>query len=175
MFEGFRFSGFWKDSDYAKDCMIEEQPTDELIAEIEEELGYKLPASYIWLMKQHNGGIPRNTAIPTKQRTSWADDHAAITCIMGIGRNKDYSLCGDLGSQFMIDEWGYPEIGVAICHCPSGGHDMVFLDYSECGNQGEPRVVHVELRNGNEHRITPLAENFEAFIRALVPEKSFLP
>ena len=31
---------------------------------MEEELGYKLPAAYIWLMKQHNGGIPVNTCYP---------------------------------------------------------------------------------------------------------------
>ena len=35
----------------------EEAPSDELIASVEQELGYKLPASYIWLMKRHNGGV----------------------------------------------------------------------------------------------------------------------
>lgn len=35
----------------------------------------------------------------------------------------------------MIDEWEYPAIGVAICDCPSAGHDMVFLDYRDCGKK----------------------------------------
>ena len=52
----------------------------------------------------------------------------AITGIFGIGREKSCSLCGELGSQFMIDEWEYPAIGVAICDCPSAGHDMIFLE-----------------------------------------------
>ena len=57
-FEGFDFTGFWDDCDYALKAYVCDPPTDQLIAEIEQELGYKLPASYIWLMKQHNGGIP---------------------------------------------------------------------------------------------------------------------
>ena len=48
-------------------------------------------------------------------------------------QEKSCSLCGELGSQFMIDEWEYPAIGVAICDCPSAGHDMIFLDYRDCG------------------------------------------
>lgn len=166
MFDGFDLSDFWDDSEYAMEKYVEAPPTDELIKEIEEELGYKLPDSYIWLMKQHNGGIPKNTDFPTKTRTSWAEDHIAISGIMGIGRNKPYSLCNKTGgSQYMIDEWEYPPIGVAICNCPSAGHDMVFLDYSECGNDGEPKVVHIAAEYG--YKITPLADNFEMFIRGL--------
>ena len=82
-------------------------------------------------MKQHNGGIPFNTCFPTDSPTNWAEDHIAITGIYGIGREKDYSLCGEIGSQFMIDEWGYPEIGVAICDCPSAGHDIENVVHSE--------------------------------------------
>ena len=107
MFEGFDFTNFWEDSAYALKEYVSETPSDELIASVEQELGYKLPASYIWLMKQHNGGIPVNTCFPTDQTTSWADDHVAITGIFGIGREKTYSLCGEFGSQFMIEEWDY--------------------------------------------------------------------
>ena len=78
-------------------------------------------------MKQHNVGIPVNTYFPTNKPTSWAGDHVAITGIFGIGREKSYSLCGEFGSQFMIEEWEYPAIGVAICDCPSAGHDMIFF------------------------------------------------
>ncbi len=85
-----------------------------MIEEVERELGYKLPESYIWLMKQHNGGIPFNVCFPCDEPTSWADDHVAITGIMGMDKDKMYSLCGQLGSRFMIEEWGYPDIGVAI-------------------------------------------------------------
>ena len=166
MFEGVDFTNFWKDSQYAQKTYTGTPPSDELIAGVEQELGYKLPASYIWLMKQQNGGIPVNTCFPTDTPTSWANNHVAIAGIFGIGREKDCSLCGAFGSQFMIDEWEYPAIGVAICDCPSGGHDMIFLDYRECGSQGEPKVVHIDQEM--DYKITPLADNFEDFIRGLV-------
>ena len=167
-FEGFDLTNFWDDNWYALKEYVSDPPSDELIASVEEELGYKLPASYIWLMKQHNGGIPVNTCCPCDEPTSWAEDHVAITGIFGIGREKSYSLCGELGSQFMIDEWEYPAIGVAICDCPSAGHDMIFLDYRACGPQGEPAVVHVDQEN--DYQITHLADSFEEFIRRLEHE-----
>ena len=108
IFYNFDFSDFWNDSGYALSQYVEEFPTEEIIHSVEQELGFKLPASYIELMKMHNGGTPKNCCFPTTESTSWAEDHIEITGIMGIGRNKTYSLCGTLGSQFMIDEWGYP-------------------------------------------------------------------
>ena len=172
-FEGFDLTNFWDDSMYALKEYVSDPPSDELIASVEEELGYKLPAAYIWLMKQHNGGIPVNTCYPCDEPTCWAEDHVAITGIFGIGREKSCSLCGELGSQFMIDEWEYPAIGVAICDCPSAGHDMIFLDYRVCGPQGEPAVVHVDQEN--DYKITHLADSFEEFIRGLEHESLYDP
>ena len=170
-FEGFDLTNFWDDNWYALKEYVSDPPSDELIASVEEELGYKLPAAYIWLMKQHNGGIPVNTCYPCDEPTCWSDDHVAITGIFGIGREKSCSLCGELGSQFMIDEWEYPAIGVAICDCPSAGHDMIFLDYRACGPQGEPAVVHVDQEN--DYKITHLADSFEEFIRGLEHESLY--
>ncbi|OMF97005.1 Imm51 family immunity protein [Paenibacillus sp. FSL R7-0337] len=162
---------FWEDSDYALKSYVSPLPSDELIVSVEEELGYKLPASYIAMMKQHNGGIPRNTCFPVTESTSWAEDHVAISGIAGIGRDKSYSLCGDLGSRFMIEEWGYPDIGVVFGDCPSAGHDVIMLDYRHCGPEGEPEVIHVD-QEGN-YEITFLAPDFETFIRGLVNDEVF--
>ena len=172
-FEGFDLTNFWDDNWYALKEYVSDPPSDELIASVEEELGYKLPAAYIWLMKQHNGGISVNTCYPCDEPTCWSDDHVAITGIFGIGREKSCSLCGELGSQFMIDEWEYPAIGVAICDCPSAGHDMIFLDYRVCGPQGEPAVVHVDQEN--DYKITHLADSFEEFVRGLEHESLYDP
>lgn len=166
IFHDFDMTGFWKDSEYARQKYIEKRPSAKLIASIEKELGVRLPASYVELMTLQNGGIPCNTCFPTKAATSWAEDHVAITGIMGIGRTKTYSLCGELGSKFMQEEWGYPEIGICVCDCPSAGHDMIMLDYRKCGKDGEPEVVHVDQER--DYKIIFLAKNFETFIRGLV-------
>jgi hypothetical protein len=71
----------------------------------------------------------------------------------------------------MQEEWGYPEIGICICNCPSAGHDIVMLDYRKCTNEGEPRVIHVDQES--DYKITILAQDFETFIRGLVNESVF--
>lgn len=144
IFADFDFTDFWDDREYYRKNYLMPPADDALIASVEEELGYKLSLSYIELMKMRNGGAPKNRCCPTNESTSWAEDHAAITAIMGIGRSKAESLCGGLGSQFMIDEWGYPPIGVYFGDCPSAGHDMILLGYSQCGKDGEPRVMHLD-------------------------------
>lgn len=171
MFDNVNLDEFWDDSDYAMKEYMSAPVTDEMIQDVEKELGYKLPESYIYLMKLHNGGMPQNSCCPCDSRTTWANDHVAIEGIYGIGREKTNSLCGELGSKFWIEEWEYPEIGIAICDCPSAGHDMIFLDYRECGRDGEPKVVHVDQEW--DYKITVLAENFEEFICKLCSEDMF--
>jgi SMI1 / KNR4 family. len=159
---------FWDDCEYALKHYVEEKPTDELIKSIEDELGYKLPDSYISLMKIHNGGIPKKTCYPTSTPTSWSDNHIQICGISGIGRKKMYSLCGEMGNNFMIQEWGYPNIGLVICDTPTAGHDIIMLDYRKCGPHGEPEVIHVDQEF--DYKITFLAENFITFLNGLVDE-----
>ena len=126
MFDSVDLTRFWDDSEYALEEYVSPPPDDALIREVEEELGYKLPASYIALMKAHNGGIPTRCCCPV------------------VGRDKANTLCGEMGTAFWVEEWEYPAIGVVICDTPSAGHDMVFLDYTACGREGEPCVTVVD-------------------------------
>lgn len=171
MFDDFNFTDFWKDTEYALNAYDSGSFTEKDIEAIENKLGYKLPASYIYLMKTRNGGIPNNCCCPCTGRSGWDVDHIEITGIYGIGHEKMYSLDGGFGSRFWIDEWEYPDIGIAICDCPSAGHDMVFLDYRECGPDGEPKVVHID--NELDNQITLLADSFEEFITKLRPESDY--
>jgi hypothetical protein len=143
-----------------------------MISQAEKDLGYKLPGSYIQLLTSKNGGTPHNTCYPTATATSWADDHIAISGICGIGGQWGINS-NELGSQFMLDEWGYPPIGIVVAQCPSAGHDAVMLDYRRCGAQGEPQVVHVSVEEDEEPNITFLANNFQEFLAGLVNEEQF--
>lgn len=163
---------FWEASEYSKKAYEAEPVTKDLVSAIEAKLGYKLPSSYVELMQTQNGGLPRRTCYRTKQRTSWADDHVAITGIYGISASKPNALCGEFSTQFWIDEWGYPPIGVYFADCPSAGHDMLCLDYSARDPSAEPRVVHVDQEL--DYRVTVLADTFEEFLLGLQPEANFL-
>jgi hypothetical protein len=170
-FEEFNFDNFWEDSDYAKKEYVGAELTLKMVHKVEQKIGYKLPSSYITLLKSQNGGIPRYTIFPTTERTSWANDHVAIAGILGIDSRKTYSLLGSVGSEFMKSEWGYPDIGIYVCNCPSAGHDMIALDYRKCGKDGEPEVVHVDQEL--DYKITFLSSNFGEFIIGLVHDDDF--
>ncbi|POP46237.1 SMI1/KNR4 family protein [Superficieibacter electus] len=163
----FDFTDFWDDCEYSQQSYIGATPTDEEIAEVETELGYRLPEAYKALIKIHNGGLLTRNGFENPLQRDWASPGFAVESLYGVDRTRHYSLCGEMGSQFWLDEWGYPAIGVAIADGISGGHDMIFLDYSDCGPQGEPCVVHIAQESGYE--ITWLAGNFRDFINGLLP------
>ncbi len=167
-FQKFDIAGFWDDSDYFTSSG---EITVERVLDAENKLGYKLPESYIQLIRTKNGGSSKKDCFPTTNPTSWAEDHIAISGIKGLGGAWGIDS-DDLGNQHCIDEWGYPEIGIAVCECPSAGHDMVMLDYRKNGKSGEPEVVHVDVES-DEPTITFLAKDFEAFIVGLVDVELF--
>lgn len=171
VFGDFEIAEFWELSDYANECYVDDIPSQADIARTEADLGYRLPKSYVELMSHQNGGIPRKRRHRTATRTSWSSDHIAIEGISAIGHRKRYSLCGGLGQQLWLGEWGYPSIGVYFADCPSAGHDMLCLDYRECGANGEPQVVHIDQEW--DYQITFVAPNFEAFIRGLEGDEAF--
>ena len=171
IFADFDLTQFWEPSEYAWKEYVGEPLTDEAVAAVERELGCQLPASYVELMRFQNGGIPRRTNHRAAERTTWADDHIAITGLYSIGSEKPCSLCGEVGSRFWVEEWSYPDIGVYFADCPSAGHDMLCLDYRECGSKGEPQVVHIDQEW--HYKIVFVAKNFESFIRGLEDDAAF--
>jgi len=171
-FDGFDFEGFWNDCPYSLENYVEPPPSDELIASIEQEMGgYRLPAAYVDLARRHNGGMVKRNCHPMKERTGWAEDHVAIEGLYAIGRTSKYSLGGEFGAKFMIEEWGYPPLGVGIADTPAGGHELIMLDYRTCGKRGEPQVVYVDQED--DYSIHVVAPDFETFIRGLVEESEY--
>ncbi|WP_433582412.1 SMI1/KNR4 family protein [Paenibacillus amylolyticus] len=161
--------GFWNDNAEAVDQYVLASPTDEQVESVEEQLVFKLPTSYINMMKLHNGGVPHYRYFPVSQAEAAKKVRVEVAGILGIGREKAHSLGGEAGSRFIIEQGGYPEIGVVICECPSDS-EVVMLDYRESGNAGEPEVVHVDKKES--YKITWLAPNFETFIQGLLNEEN---
>ncbi len=165
-------AGLFDDSEYGFEKYTEAAPTDELVAEVEAELGYRLPAAYVELARVRNGGTLERNCFPTAGVRVWAEDHVAVTGLYAIGRTATWSLLGDLGSPFMQAEWGYPDIGICFADTPTAGHSVFMFDYRECGPRGEPAVVIVDQED--DYRISFIAPDFQTFIRGLVPEAEFL-
>lgn len=156
----FNWNGFWNDVDYAFESYIGKPVTDDDIKDAESELGYTLPVAYIELLKKHNGGVVKKNCFINDD-----DDCVYVTGIYGIDSGKKYSLLGEMGNEFWISKCKYPPIGVVVADTISGGHDMIFLDYRECGPTGEPKVVRVDQEG--DYSITLLADNFGDFIKNL--------
>ena len=135
--------------------------TDELVQAAESRLGYRLPSSYVEILREQNGGTLARGCYPTPFATSWAPDHVEVTALLGIGGER--GIDAEFGSAYLIEEWRYPPIGVVIAATPSGGHDTVMLDYSDCPPSAEPTVVFVD-----EDRVPRmLAPTFADFLNGL--------
>ncbi|UUV30393.1 SMI1/KNR4 family protein [Amycolatopsis roodepoortensis] len=150
---------------FASEDMFTGPPVDDaLIAETEKRLGYRLPSSYLDVLRRTNGGFLRRRRCPTSFPTSWADDHFEVRSLIGIGGARGIDSNGGHGSKDMIAEWGYPDIGIVLFDMPSGGHDAVMLDYRECDGDAEPSVVYLD-----EDRVPRrVARDFAEFLGLLV-------
>lgn len=125
--------------------------TDDDVKKVEENLNIKLPESYLAFLKEQNGGVPKKCHyyIPKLK------DYITISRFFGLQ---------ELAEHILTDEWGYPDIGAAIAICPSGGHELVFLDYTKRKNK-EPCVSFVNQEKN--YCITVLADTFEEFLNKL--------
>ena len=163
IFKDFDFENFWSDI-FLLETYTEEYPTDELIKSIEQELGYKLPESYIEFMRVQNGGSLQKCCYSIKNPTKSVSSHILVSNFAAIGRKKNCSICGSMGAKYRIDEWYLPNTGIYFCET-SGGFEVVMFDYSKCDNNGEPEVVYFDPE---VNETIFLAKNFEEFVRNLV-------
>lgn len=135
--------------------------TNKMIFMCEKKLGFKLPQSFIEFVRFRNGRYPCHCQYLIEKKKYPIE----ICELFGIDKKIEYSLIGGMGSEFWMNEWEYPRIGVYFASCPSGGHDMLCLDYRDCGVDGEPKVVHVDQEM--DYKSVLVANNFEEFVRGL--------
>ena len=165
MFENVDLDSLWYEGDYfgKEEYECDETLSDNFIEEIEKELGFKLPKSYIFLMKKHNGGILSKSCVHINRRKRYSD----IEGIFGLGKNKRYSIY-----EANKEKDYFEENLVAICSSNSG-HAKIYLDYSICEPNEEPRVIAIDdelMMDGLNPKPLVLADNFESFIKSLNEE-----
>jgi hypothetical protein len=151
--------GFW-DGSYESGPTL----TDAMVRAAEREGGYRLPAAYVQLLRTQNGGYPQRKCFPLPTRPGRRPDYVRIERFIRLGEDGNPSYCRE-----MIDEWEYPDAGLVVADTPDAGHTAVMLDYSECGPDGEPRVVHVETED-EEPEVLVLAPDFVAELVACPDE-----
>lgn len=107
-FQDHSLTELWMKFDYKNDYN-DVYPTRQRVADIEAELGHKLPKSYIYLMRHtQNGGIVSTDSVPTTEPSLWAENCVAITGIMGIGNRGISTLNGSFNTKFWMEECEEP-------------------------------------------------------------------
>ncbi|WP_084215655.1 SMI1/KNR4 family protein [Jeotgalibacillus campisalis] len=128
--------------------------TTKAIEKEEKELKVKLPAAYIELLKQQNGGMIIYNAFPVNEQTSWGEDFIHIEHILGLAE-KD----GIMQSEYLIEEWGLPK---EIVLFSGDGHSWIAFDYRK--TKEEPPIIYIDTER---EQIIELAPNFSEFLTGL--------
>ena len=155
----------WNDSQSSIKGYIGKPVTEEDIIRAEEQLGYKFPESYKELIREHNGGLLQKFVITTNEADGiYEEENVYVEAILGIDPDKDHSLLSKRFGNRFYSEAGFPDIGIVIAEEESG-HEAYFLDYRECGKDGEPTVV--VINNELDNIIVKIADSFTEFLNML--------
>jgi len=139
-----------------------EAATDQEIAETESNLGVKLPADFVSLLKVRNGGALRLTLfrLTPAAAKQYGSEMYSLSRLAGAGAS-DPERITELTS-LARDEWGLPADLVPL---DGDGHTWCCLDYRAGGPNGEPAITEVDLDGPCETRV---AERFIDLIHGLV-------
>jgi len=132
--------------------------TPQTIAAAEKRLGVKLPAAYLDLLQEQNGGYVRRTLPDSVHSMIW-----------GIGPSYP-SITDDFEWRTAdADAYGMwrPDNAAALVPFDGDGHWHLCLDYRACGPQGEPSVAYIDLETESEEQI---ASDFASFLDLLCEE-----
>jgi hypothetical protein len=151
---------FWRSNHYNHPPL-----TDQMVAVAERQLGVKLPAEYIALLRIQNGGYTHGFGFPMTRRTTWAEDHVPLHDLAGIVLDPSIRTAQNiLDTAYMTEEWGLPPRQALL----SGeGHWWITLDY----RRGDvPSVTWINVECDEDIQIAP---TFAAFLDGLRPSAEF--
>ncbi|WP_329394637.1 SMI1/KNR4 family protein [Streptomyces melanogenes] len=147
-------------------CGVQPPLTGAVVQDAERQLGVRLPASLLEILRVQNGGLVAElwNAFPTDVPTSWSENHVPLDAMMGIGRHDGQPSLLDSG--YLVEEWGLPSPLVLLS---GDGHCWIALDYRTCGERGEPSVTWFDVDTDTE---LPLAADFKTFVERLAAAAS---
>ena len=116
--------------------LVQPELTDEIIQAAEQQLGVKLPAAYLNLLRFQNGGNLRFEA-----------PDSMLNRIYGIGPRAP-----SITTAYVSEEWGEVSFEIDnLVPIDGGGHWNICLDYRK--NKIEPQVTYVDMECDSQHMI----------------------
>ncbi len=129
----------------------EEIFSDDNLKKIEKSLGFKIPNSYVELMKIKNGDDEYHNI---------GDDMLDMDGFKGIDALVEM--------KYLIEDWGYPNIGIYFAWTESAGHEALLINYRDCIEKGVPSIWLLD-QEGEYGRF--LAKDFDEFLNQIYFEK----
>jgi len=151
---------FWDENYYNNPTL-----TDRMIKQAENQLGVKLPDTFLDLLKLQNGGYTKGFAFPMKTKTTWAKSHVPLSALFGIVLDiESDSAHNIMQSSYMTKEWGLPEKQVLLI---GHGPCWITLDYRQGVN---PTIRWIDVECGEDIHV---ANSFDDFYNGLVSADEF--
>lgn len=142
---------------WEQDDLYKPQPvSDAVIQMAEAKLKVTLPASYIELLKQQNGGRFIHNAYPAPQHEKFDEPFIEVEYIDGI--DEDSSI---LESEELCEEWEMPK-GLVLFH--GDGHTWLAFDYRH--TSANPPIVYVD-NHEETSQVFEIAKSFDEFLENL--------
>jgi cell wall assembly regulator SMI1 len=140
--------------------------TRETVSEAERELGVRLPADYLALLRVQNGGRVSDdcdgfVVDPPGPR---GETHVGLVDMDGLG-GPGFHVEVERSERRHDPDYGPPE-GLVLIGSPDGGHQFLALDYRACGPDGEPSVLWTDTELVSAFELAP---SFRAFVEGLRP------
>ncbi|MFA6044090.1 MAG: SMI1/KNR4 family protein [Phycisphaerales bacterium] len=143
------------------DTDIQEFATDAELARSGKQLGVRLPAELLAVLRVRNGGQIRLSSfkLPSPAAKQYGLKVYSLSRLAGVHPTHSDAITQQ--TAVARAEWELPDGLIPLC---GDGHTWCCLDYRACGPEGEPSVAHIDLEQSHEFTLAP---NFAAFISKL--------
>nr|WP_255410886.1 SMI1/KNR4 family protein [Listeria sp. SHR_NRA_18] len=129
--------------------------TKEDIAMAEATFGVSLPASYVNVLMERNGGYLKKDAVPVNFVNDWADDHILFDHLYGISQDE-----GIMETEYLRAEWGIEKDNIIIIG--GDGHAFIALDYE--GTTTNPKVIYISTET---EKVDLICDSFDELLQIM--------